>query len=74
MISFPLAGYFLGGHLSKNEDTTNFPNNDIPEILCRYETLFTNVLDVLGIKKEQLKGRSEFNLIPEMPQTWKVAL
>lgn len=61
MTSLPLVRYFLEGYFSKKDDETNFPSGDMPEILRRYETLFTNVLGLLGIKKEQLTARSEFN-------------
>jgi hypothetical protein len=61
MTPFPLSSFLLGGYLSKRDDSTNFPTDKLPEILSRYEALFTSALKVLGIQKEQLKGRSEFN-------------
>jgi hypothetical protein len=61
MSSFPIAQYFLGGYLSKSEDSTNFPKDDLPGVLARFETLFTNVLSSLSLSREQLKRRPEFN-------------
>jgi hypothetical protein len=61
MSPFPLTRYFLEGYLAKTDDQTNFPNDRSAEIFGAYETLFTNVLTVLGIKKELLKSRTEFN-------------
>lgn len=57
----PFASYFLSGYLSKREDPTNFPQDDLRAILGRYEILFANVLAVLGLTKEQLRARTEFN-------------
>lgn len=57
----PLTRYFLAGYLSKTDDESNFPVQQLPTIFDRYETLFTNTLSMLAISKEQLKGRSEFN-------------
>jgi hypothetical protein len=58
---FPLASYLLGTYLSKCDDETNFPQQEIPAILGRYETLFTSALNALSLTKQQLKARSEFN-------------
>jgi hypothetical protein len=61
MTSFPLSRFFLEGYLSKCDDPTNFPPEDMQRTLGHYETLFVNVINELGKTKEQLKSRSEFN-------------
>jgi hypothetical protein len=58
---YPLASYFLSGYLAKRDDPTNFPHDDLPNILGRYQILFTNALEALGLTKEQLRARTEFN-------------
>jgi Holliday junction resolvase len=57
----PLAELFLTGYLSRAIDATNFPTGDEREVLGRYEILFANVLKALGMTKEQLRSRPEFN-------------
>jgi hypothetical protein len=61
MASFPLSRFFLEGYFSKTDDSTNFPPEDLRRTLGNYETLFGNVLSELGMTKEQLRSRSEFN-------------
>ncbi len=59
--AYPLCSYFLSGYLSKKEDPTNFSPDEFPALFERYENLFKSVLHVLGLTKEALKGKSEFN-------------
>jgi len=58
---FPLCKFFLSGHLSKGDDPINFPPDQFPALLGRYENAFASGLRVLGLSKEDLKKRSEFN-------------
>jgi hypothetical protein len=59
---YPLSNHFLSGYLAKKDvDPTNFPCEQIPGIYDRYENLFRSALDVLGLAKENLKHRSDFN-------------
>src|SRR4029077_17320054 len=58
---YSLCGYFLSGYLSQKEDRTNFPSDEFPAQLERYERLFESALAFLGLTKEGLKGKSEFN-------------
>lgn len=57
----PLCNYFLSGYLSKCVDQTNFPSDQFPEILDRYEKIFESAIRILTLTKEQLKRKSEFN-------------
>src|SRR5712692_3590377 len=59
--TYPLCSYLLSGYLSKKEDPTNFPPNEFPALFDRYEKVFESALQVLGLTKEALKSRSEFN-------------
>jgi len=59
--SFPLASYFLREYLSKREDPVNFPLHELPDLFQRYYNVFASALQVLGLTKEALKNRSEFN-------------
>ena len=61
MASFPLSQFFLERYFSKVDDPANFPAEHLRRILGNYETLFGNVLSELGMTKEQLRGRPEFN-------------
>lgn len=57
---YPLCSYFLSGYLSKSkEDQLNFP--DQPGIFCQYEQLFRSALQALGLTKEVLRSKPEFN-------------
>src|SRR5215470_10629603 len=59
---YPLCNFFLGGYLKKvNSDPENFPPNEFPGLFQRYEDVFSSGLRNLGISKEELKRRSEFN-------------
>jgi hypothetical protein len=58
--SFPLCSYFLSGYLSKGEDQENFPS-DQPDLFQRYENVFASALAAIGLTKEALKRRPEFN-------------
>jgi hypothetical protein len=57
----PLCKYFLSSYLSKGADQSNFPDDQFPSILDRYEKVFQSALEVLGVTKERLKKRTEFN-------------
>ena len=59
--TWPLCRYFLSGYLSKRNDPTNFPPDQFPELFDRYEKVFESALEVLGLTKEALKSKSEFN-------------
>jgi hypothetical protein len=43
------------------EDLENFRRDKMPNLFQRYEDTFASLLEVLGLTKEPLKGRSEFN-------------
>jgi hypothetical protein len=58
---YPLCKYFLSGYFDKGKDPTNFPPDQFPALFERYEEVFECALQVLGLTKEELKGRSEFN-------------
>jgi hypothetical protein len=58
---YPLSRYFLSGYLSRKEDPVNFPPGDLAEVFQRYENLFGDSLKALGLSKESLRARSEFN-------------
>jgi len=60
--AYPLCSFFLAGYLSNNpNDEDNFPADQFPAGLERYEQLFDSALKVLGISREALKKKSEFN-------------
>ena len=59
---YPLSSFFLSGYLSKNRsDLANFPDHEFPAGFERYERVFECVLQVLGLSKEALKSKPEFN-------------
>ena len=59
---WPLCDYFLSGYLSANEDDPeNFPSDEFPAGLERYEAVFGAALGTLGLSKESLKSKPEFN-------------
>jgi len=58
---YPLCEFFIMGHLSRGDDPINFPSDQFPDLLGRYEKVFANALQVLGLSKEALRRRSEFN-------------
>ncbi len=59
---YPLFTYFLAAYLStNNKDLINFPPDEFPGLLQRYEAIFENALSILCMRKETLKARSEFN-------------
>lgn len=57
----PLCAFFLPGYLSRKIDHTNFPGDRDEAVLGRYEHLLGEALKVLGIPKESLKAKTEFN-------------
>jgi hypothetical protein len=59
--TYPLCSYFLSGHLSKGPDPLNFPPTRFPEALDNYEQTFACALHDLGLTKEALKSRPEFD-------------
>jgi hypothetical protein len=65
--SFPLCRYFLSKYLANREDRTNFPPDQCPGILERYEEIFPSALDTLKLDKEALKSRSEFDFAHATP-------
>jgi hypothetical protein len=60
-VRFPLSHYFFSGYLSKNPDPSNFPLAEIPGVFERNEKLLASALNILGLTREQLKRKSEFN-------------
>lgn len=58
---YPLCDYLLSRYLSKGDDAANFPPGQFPRVFQRYEETFELALQVLGLTKEDLKKRSEFN-------------
>ena len=65
--SFPLCRYFLSEYLANREDPTNFPPDQCPGILERHEEIFRSALDTLGLDKQALKSRSEFDFAHATP-------
>jgi len=61
LTDFPISRFFLENYLSRKDDPTNFPANDLRGVLGRYEALFADSLSALAMTKDLLKGRSEFN-------------
>ena len=59
--AFPLCNFLLSAYLSSTGDPDNFPPGEIPAVFERYENIFASALSVLGLTKEALKSRSEFN-------------
>jgi Holliday junction resolvase len=59
--AYPLCAYFLSGYLQQRDDEDNFPKKQFPEIFGRYEAIFRDAMRVLGLTKEALARRSEFN-------------
>ena len=59
--AYPLCSYFLSGYLCKTADPTNFPEDQLPDLLDRHERLLRSVLQILGVTKESVKSKSEFN-------------
>ena len=66
--AFPLCADFLSGYLQKGADPENFPEDQYPEIFGRYEAIFKDSMAVLGLTKEALKKRTEFNFDSGSPQ------
>ena len=58
---FPLCDYFLSEYLANRADPINFPPAELPRVLEQYEQVFSSDLDALGLSKESLKRRSEFD-------------
>jgi hypothetical protein len=60
--TYPLCSYFLSGYLKENpNDAKNFPPDQFPEGLWRYEALFHDALIHLQMTKEDLRTRQEFS-------------
>ena len=59
---WPSCDYFLSGYLSANEDDPeNFPADQFPAGLERYEAIFGAALRFLGLSKESLKSKPELD-------------
>src|SRR5690242_20348153 len=58
---FPLCDYFLSEYVANRADPTNFPAAESPRLLEQYEEVFRSALAALGLSKEALKRRSEFD-------------
>ena len=65
---FPLCEYFLSEYVANRADPTNFPPAESPRVLEQYEQVFRSALDALGLSKEALKKRSEFQFGRATPQ------
>jgi hypothetical protein len=61
MSKHTLCAYFLSGYVSKQIDYTNLAPDQFPGVLDRYERLFRLALKHLGMTKESLRKKSEFN-------------
>ena len=59
--NYPVASYFLSGYLSRNDDPSNFPPAEFPQLFQRYEDVIKAALDALELTKERLRTLSEFN-------------
>lgn len=58
----PLCQYFLSGYLAANEsDSDNFPPDQYPDFLDRYEELFRSSLASLRLTQKDLKAIPEFD-------------
>jgi len=57
----PVSQYLLSGYLANCSDPVNFPTDELPGLLDRYEQVFADGLNTLGLTKEQLRSRAEFN-------------
>jgi hypothetical protein len=71
---FPLCRHFLSGYLANREDPTNFPPDECPGILERYEEVFRSALDTLKLEKQVLKSRSEFDFSHATPANLESAI
>jgi hypothetical protein len=71
---YPLSQYFLEEYLANREDPTNFPPNEWPGILQRYEEIFRSALDTLKVEKQALRSRSEFDLSRATPANLESAI
>jgi hypothetical protein len=59
---YAFCSYFLSGYLSQGEDADNFPPDEpLEPLFQRYENTFAAALKTLGVCKESLRRRSEFN-------------
>jgi hypothetical protein len=59
--AYPLCNHFLSGYLGKRTSPENFGSADVVGVLHRHETLFASALQALGLQKEELRRRPEFN-------------
>jgi hypothetical protein len=58
----PLCHFFLSGYISKKPaDLENFPTDQFPAAFDRYEKLFGSALNVLGLSRQALKKKAQFN-------------
>lgn len=58
--TYPLCRLFLSGYLTNKEDPDNFPPKN-PKKFEQYERLFASALQALGLQREELRRRPEFN-------------
>jgi hypothetical protein len=61
LTAYPLCEYFLSGYLQKTDDPTNFPPDQYPDLFVRYESILKRAITVLGLSREALRKRTEFN-------------
>ena len=72
--AYPLCGYFLTGYLQRTSDPTNFPPKEYPALFDRYESIFQSGITTLGLSKEKLRKRTEFNFDSGNAQTLESAI
>jgi len=56
-----LSSFYLSGYLQKIADHDNFPQEKGEDVFDRYELVFFEALKVLGISKQSLRSKPEFN-------------
>lgn len=72
--SFPLCRYFFSEYLANREDPINFPPDQWPGVLQRYEEVFRLALNTLKLEQEALKRKSEFEFRHATPANLESAI
>lgn len=57
----PLSTFFLSEYMQKRSDEDNFPSDRGEAVFDRYELVFAEALKALGMTKEGLRAKPEFN-------------
>jgi hypothetical protein len=68
--AYPLCCYFLAGYPGKKD----FPSENVADVLQRHETLLASALQILGLQREALRRRPEFNFDSGDSAIWKPPL